>query len=211
MQEIRVIIVEDNAPYAKMLSHVLDLNPNFTCSGIFKNAEDFLESINKLNDAVDVILLDLQLPGKDGLSLIPITQQKLSSAKILILTQNDNYLKTLEAIRLGVFGYILKGSTRDFIEQAIVDVHEGGCVLDSQLCKCVLDVMGSKVTAENLLSKREHQILELLAIGYSKKEVAEHLSISYRTVAQGTERIYKKLQVPNIAAAVAKAIRKGIL
>jgi len=210
-KNIDVVVVEDNEAYAKMLRHILDQNPALNCREIYPSAEAFADELDTIDHEPEVILLDLHLPGRDGLSLIPLLNQKLPETRILILTQNDSYLQTLEAIRMGAGGYILKNSSSDEIERSIVEVSEGGCVIDSKLCKCVLEVMDSKAIPEQLLSPREHQILELLAVGYSKKEVAAHLTIAYRTVAQGTERIYKKLQVPNVTAAVAKAIRNGII
>jgi len=211
LQKIDVVVIEDNETYSEMLNHFLELSPRLNCLGRYASAETFIPEMQAVGLKADVILLDLHLPGRDGLSLLPLVRQTLPEVNILILTQEDNYLATLEAIRLGASGYILKNSTSDEIERAIVEVKKGGCVIDPQLCKAVLQVMDAKTIGENLLSSREHQILELLAAGYSKKEVAENLEISYRTVAQGTERIYKKLQVPNIAAAVAKAVRNGII
>jgi len=210
-EQINVVVIEDNKKYAKMLTYILDLSTQLTCRGVYYSSEAFLSELETVGPETDVILLDLHLPGRNGLSLIPLLKQKLSDTEILILTQDDSYLKTLEAVRLGVSGYILKDSSTEEIKKSIVEVNEGGCVIDPQLCKCVLEVMDAKTVAEHLISARERQILELLAAGFAKKEVAEHLEVSYRTVSQGTERIYKKLQVPNVAAAVAKAIRNGII
>jgi len=180
----------------------------------YPSAEAYLEASDSNRTAeVDIVLLDLHLPGKSGLQLVPVLSKEIPDSNILVLTQNDDYRTTLEAIRLGVSGYLLKDAPIASIREAIIEVHEGGCVIDPQLSRIVLKALSSdsNLDEENLLTPREQQVLGLLAMGYAKKEVADHMEVSYRTVAQYTESIYKKLQVPNIAAAVATAIRKGLI
>lgn len=211
---IQIAIVEDNAAFAESMLNIIDCTDDLNCRAVFNSGESFLEQLrtDSLSE-VGLILLDLHLPGKNGLVLVPTIQQELPHAHILILTQNDDYLTTLEAIRLGVAGYILKSASIAEIRNAIREVYDGGSVIDPQLSRLVLKTLSSdnQEESENMLSKRERQVLELMAMGYVKKEVAARLAISYRTVAQYTESIYKKLQVPNVAAAVASAIRKGLI
>lgn len=211
--DIQIMIVEDNAAFAKSLCNMLKISEGMSCAVRFDSAETVL---NRLQSGgfpeTDLILLDLNLPGKNGLTLVPSLRQELPDADILILTQNDDYLKTLEAIRLGVSGYILKSASISEIRSAILEVAGGGSVIDSQLSRLVLNTLSNTpFNKETPLSNRERQVLELMAMGYVKKEVADKLELSYRTVAQYTESIYKKLQVPNVAAAVASAIRKGLI
>lgn len=212
-EPIQIAIVEDNHAFAKSLRKMMEISGNLSCSACFSNAEDCVSALkSEASLEADVILLDLHLPGKNGLTLVPILRQTLPEADIIVLTQNDNYLTTLEAIRLGVSGYILKDSSIAEIRNAIADVHAGASVIDPQLSRIVLNALSSDESPENnVLSTREKQVLELMAMGYVKKEVADKLDLSYRTVAQYTENIYKKLQVPNVAAAVATAIRKGLI
>jgi len=210
---IRVIVVEDNKRFAESLKEIVEMETGMTWVARFASSEACLDAFNGGQaPEVDVVLLDLQLPGKNGLTLVPTLKEVAPEANILVLTQNDDYLTTLEAIRLGVSGYILKDTGIADIRNAIREVHEGGSVIDPQLSRLVLNALTSDdSTIDNPLSPRERQVLELLAMGYVKKEVADQLDLSYRAVALYTENVYKKLQVPNIAAAVATAYRRNLI
>jgi DNA-binding NarL/FixJ family response regulator len=125
-----------------------------------------------------------------------------------VLTSDRDYHTTIEAIRLGVSGYILKNASIGEIRSAIYELNDGASIIDPQLARLVLNALCSDSTGGyGPLSEREHQVLELMAMGFVKKQVADRLDISYSAVAQYTESIYKKLQVPNVAA----AIRKGLI
>jgi DNA-binding NarL/FixJ family response regulator len=207
-----VLVVEDNKSFTTSLKRMLEFNADMHFAGSFSSAEALLDASRQAPLTADIVLLDLHLPGKSGLTLVPFLQEQCPQTNILILTQNDDYHTTLEAIRLGVSGYVLKNAALDDIERAIREVHEGGCVIDPQLSRLVLDALDSRnPAADSPLSKRECQVLELLAMGFVKKEIADRLGLSYHTVAEYTQNIFKKLQVPNIAAAIATAIRKGLI
>jgi DNA-binding NarL/FixJ family response regulator len=211
---IHILIIEDNRQYTESLKYMIQISERLKFSASYPSAEAYLESLSHDTATdVDVVLLDLNLPGKNGLQLIPAIKKEMPDSNILVLTQNDDYHTTLEAIRLGVSGYMLKNSPIASIREAIIEIHEGGSSIDPQLSRIVLKTLSgnTNLEQEQLLTRREQQVLEFLAMGYVKKEVAERMEISYSAVAQYTESIYKKLQVPNIAAAVATAIRKGII
>lgn len=209
---ISISLVEDNANYLAFLKEFIQMNSEFELKYNFVSAEDFLIQVETCCQATDILLLDLNLPGQNGLNIIPNIKAIKPSLQIIVLTSNDDYLKTLEAIKLGISGYLLKDSPLDDIKRAIVDVYEGGCVIDPKLSRLVLNTLSNpEDDKDNPLSQREVQVLELLAQGKVKKEVAKELDLSYRAIALYTENIYKKLQVSNVAAAVATAIRKGFI
>jgi DNA-binding NarL/FixJ family response regulator len=162
----------------------------------------------------DIILLDLKLPDHGGLTLVPLLRERAPDAAIVVLTSDDDYHTVLEAIKLGVVGYVLKDTPVAELRRIIREVHAGGSVIDPQLSRYVLKAFQDteeESSQVSPLSERERDVLELMAQGYVKKEVAEALGISYSTVALYTSNIYEKLQVPNVAAAVATAIRKGLI
>ncbi|MGL4400354.1 MAG: response regulator [Luteolibacter sp.] len=210
---IQIAVVEDNPAYARSIQEIIAISEGMECCGVYHSAEDCTEAFqSSIPPLADVILLDLKLPGKNGMTLIPFLRQTLPQTRILVLTSNDDYRTTLEAIQLGVVGYVLKDAPVAALRQAILDVHEGGTVIDPQLSRLVLKAIHEKGNQEdNPLSKRERQVLELMAMGYAKKDVAIELGLSYSAVALYTANIYEKLQVPNIAAAVSSAIRKGLI
>lgn len=198
--------------FTESLKEMIELSGRLEFSASFYSAEQCLDTLKNEQPKADVVLLDLHLPGKNGMTLIPDLRRLLPQANIIVLTSNNDYQTTVEAIRLGVSGYILKNASIGEIRSAIYDVYEGASIIDPQLSRLVLNALGTSVDGNSgTLTGRERQVLELMAMGCVKKEVADRLGISYSTVAQYTENIYKKLQVPNVAAAVAAAIRKGLI
>ncbi|MEM7792023.1 MAG: response regulator transcription factor [Verrucomicrobiota bacterium] len=210
---IEILAIEDNRAYASSLAETIEAAPDMMLIGMFSRGEDSVEAFKENSSlSPSIILLDIHLPGRDGISFIPVFRHLRPEAQIIILTQDDNYLKTLEAIRLGVAGYILKKVSIHEIWNAIREVAEGGNCIDPRLSRLVLNVLTSKeTTVDSPLSKREQQVLEQLAMGYLKKEIANNLNLSLHTVNRYSENLYKKLQVTNVAAAVATAIRKGLI
>jgi DNA-binding NarL/FixJ family response regulator len=135
-------------------------------------------------------------------------------ARIIILTQSDRDDDVLKAIMLGASGYLLKSSTVKQLTEGIRTVMEGGSTLDAKLAKFVLKTLKTKLPpseVEHLLTKRELEVLAMLAAGRTKKEIAEGLHVSLTTVVSHVGHIYGKLNAPNAPAAIAKAFQLGIL
>lgn len=214
-ESIKIIIVEDNRTFARSIQEIILSGEAMDCIGHFSNADECRSAFQSDESPAlkaDVILLDLKLPGTSGMTLIPQLRKLVPQVAILILTHNDDYHTVLEAIQLGAVGYLVKDTPVADLRRAIREVHEGGSVIDPKLSRLVLKALTEiEPTSSSTLSKREQQVLELMAAGYVKKEVAEQLGISYSAVALYTANIYEKLQVPNIAAAVATAIRRGLI
>ncbi|MEO0509650.1 MAG: response regulator transcription factor [Verrucomicrobiota bacterium] len=211
---IRIITIEDNIAYRQSLQDTIEAAPDMLLAANFGRGEEAVEALREGYSTLrpHIILLDLQLPGRNGVDFIPVLKQIVPNVEIIVLTQDDNYLRTLEAIRLGVAGYLLKSVSINEIWNAIREVNEGGNVIDPRLSRLVLKVLtSSEAPEENPLSEREQQVLEQLAMGFVKKEIAENLELSIHTINRYSENLYKKLQVTNVAAAVATAIRKGLI
>jgi len=211
---VSILIIEDNRRYTESLKRMIQLTDGMTLAADYHDGEQFRKELNEeVRRETEVIILDLNLPGDSGLELLPMIREEIPQGQILVLTQKSDHQSTLEAIRLGASGYLLKKSSIAIIREAIFEVHGGGCLIDPKLSKAMLKAMDhpSLAAKEKMLTEREEQVLELLAQGLVKKEVAEQMAVSYSSVAQYTEAIYKKLQVSNVAAAVATAIRKGLI
>ena len=212
---IKVMLVEDNPEYRSVVELALADENDIDLVSQFGTSEIAIRSLSeaKKNSIPDLILLDIRLPGADGLDAIQEIRQIAPNVKILILTQSSQEEDILRAITLGTAGYLLKSTTVDELIDSIRTVANGGASLDSGVAKFILQTLKSVQTggreddSSGLLSDRELQILSLFAEGLVKKEIAEKLSIGYTTVDTHVGRIYQKLDVNNAPSAVNRAHR----
>lgn len=212
---IRVWLVEDNALFATTVQRVVDGLEGMRCELPFSSVEAAFESLDS-KPAPDVILLDVQLPGLDGISALATFQERAPEAKVLILTVFDDAEKIFRAVCAGAAGYVLKSAGIDSIGSAIRQVVDGGAPMTPAVARKVLDAFPRlhPVTDEQEdyeLTEREMDILRLLADGLQKKEIAMALEISSHTVSTHLRRVYTKLHVTTNTGAVAKALREKII
>ena len=209
---ITVWLVEDNHTFRNTLVRALGRAQGVVCAGHSANAEDALESLAK-NSAPDVLLLDLELPGLSGLEAIKSIKSLSPATHILILTVFDDSDKIFRAIRAGASGYLLKTSTLTEIVSSIQEVMIGGAPLAPKVARSVLRMFASLTAPEQDygLTEREQKILELMAKGLIKKQIAEELALSYHTVDTHIRNIYGKLHVHSDAGAVGKAVSERLL
>jgi len=210
---IKIAIVEDNPSYRKSLLKIIELADDMTCIDSFPSTEPFLKALTDSTlETPNILMLDLNLPGEHGLKMLPIIKDTAPETDVIILTQDSDFRTVLEALHLDAAGYLIKGASVNRIREVIRSVAEGGTYIDAQLSRVVLSVLcGHDVTEKNPLSPREIQILKLLAQGLAQKEVAAKLDLSYHTVCFHIRGTFKKLDVPNLTAAVAKATRQGLI
>lgn len=216
MKKIAITLVEDFPDYRKGIACILDGRNDMELISEFGTAEIALRSLQEggKKNAPDIILLDLNLPGMTGLDALPLIQQEAPETKIIVLTQSDKEADILRAIRLGASGYLLKSTSIEQLINGILCVHKGGATLDQSLARFILDVLNKarpKKTEETGLSKREMEVLVLIAEGQAHKQIASQLELSIYTVTEYIQSIYKKLNVPNAPSAISKAYKSGIL
>ena len=214
-QHIRVWLVEDNEVFRRNVQRVINGLDGMVCDGSFDSAETTFAALQN-NPAPDVILLDVQLPGVDGIAALGKFKEVIPDTRVIILTVFDDADKIFRAVCAGASGYVLKASGTDKIGESIRQVMGGGAPMTPQVAKKVLDAFansdllpGSK--GDYGLTAREQEILRLLAEGLLKKEIADALSISVNTVSTHLRRVYDKLHVNTNTGAVAKALREGII
>lgn len=213
---IQVMLVEDSPDYRLVIEHALEMEPDIELAGQYGTSEIALRALENDRSRLrpDLILLDLRLPGIDGLESLPWFRKARPKAKIVILTQSNAESDVLKAIQLGAAGYLLKSSTSDQLIDGIRSAIQGGATLDASIARFILDTLQSTLpneTPESLLSNRQMDILTLLADGLVKKEIAAQLKISVSTVNTHVEHIYQKLEAANAPAAISNAYIKGIL
>ncbi len=213
-----VWLVEDNAMFSMGVRRVVDSLESMACTGCFTSAEEAFTALDQ-NPAPDVILLDVQLPGMDGITALETFRDRAPEARVIILTVFDDADKIFRAVCAGASGYILKNSGIDQISEAILQVMDGGAPMTPEVAKKVLaafariePIQDSGDSEEDYnLTERERDILRLMADGLLKKEIAELLDISVHTVSSHMRRVYGKLHVSTNTGAVAKALREGII
>ena len=212
---VRIMLVEDNIEYREVVRLALEQEPGVELTKQFGTAEIALRWIQNASpsEQPDLILLDLRLPGMNGLDALTECRKSMPDVKVIILTQSDREQDVLRAIALGASGYLLKSATLDEISASIKTVMGGGAPLDKGVAKFILESLKTRLPKDeeqNLLSERELEIIQLLAEGLVKKEIASRLDIGYCTVDTHVAHIYEKLNVSNAPSAVNRAHRLGL-
>ena len=205
-------IIEDHAAFRRTLVRVLNAEDELECPRDFGSCEKALAALAR-DDAPDLILLDVGLPGMSGLEGIRLIKDKAPKTLVVILTVFEDDDKVFAAICAGASGYLLKTSSATEITQAVRDALDGGSPMTSRIARRVLD-MFSKLApkqADYGLSDREKEILQLMVTGLIKKEIADRLTLSVHTVDTYLRRIYEKLAVNTRTGAVAKALKEGLV
>jgi len=206
---ITVSIVEDNDKLRGTLARVLSRAEGFQFVSEHSNAEDALKDLP--NAKPEVVLMDINLPGMNGVECARRLKQLLPQTQVMMLTVYEDTENIFNALAAGASGYMLKRTPRDELLEAIREVHRGGSPMTTHIARKVVQSFqragSAALTTENL-SEREQQVLDLLSQGLIYKEIAEKLGIGYETVHTYIRRIYEKLQVRTRTEAVAKFLRR---
>ncbi|HUA38248.1 MAG TPA: response regulator transcription factor [Candidatus Sulfopaludibacter sp.] len=206
---ISVSIVEDNDKLRGTLARVINRADGFRCVSDYATAEDALKDLPQTRP--DVVLMDINLPGMNGVECVRQLKQLLPQTQVMMLTVYEDTENIFNALAAGANGYMLKRTSSKELVEAIHDVHRGGSPMTMHIArKVVSSFQKTAATAQPTenLSEREQQVLDLLSQGLMYKEIADKLVISYETVHTYIRRIYEKLQVRTRTEAVAKFLRR---
>jgi DNA-binding NarL/FixJ family response regulator len=207
---IRLLIVDDHPVVRDGLSGMFSGDPDFEVLGQAADGAQAVALAERLEP--DVILMDLRMPELDGVGAIAQLAERGIPARVLVLTTYDTDSDVLPAIEAGATGYLLKDAPRTELLRAVRAAARGEAVLSPSVASRVLGQMrASAEPAEEPLSKREVEVLELVARGSTNREAAARLFISEATVKTHLLHIYAKLGVNDRAAAVAEAFERGVL
>jgi DNA-binding NarL/FixJ family response regulator len=213
MKNIRVTIFEDNTQLREGLFDLVDGSEGFICAGAFPNCKTVLANIEETRP--DVILMDIEMPGLNGIEAVTMVKESFPHVKILMETVFEEDDKIFRSICNGAEGYILKSTPPAEILDAIKEIYEGGAPMTPAIALKVMHMFRENLstTSKNVfnLSAREKEILKCLVEGMSYKMVADKCFISIETVRGYIKSIYEKLQVHSKSEAVVKAIRKNIV
>lgn len=206
---ITVSIVEDNEQLRTTLARVLNRAEGFRCLSHYGNAEEALKDLPTVKP--EVVLMDINLPGINGVECVRQLKQVLPEVQVIMLTVYEDTDNIFNALAAGASGYLLKRTKSAELLEAIREVHRGGSPMTTHIARKVTQSFqkaGSSPQPTENLSQREQEVLDCLSQGFLYKEIAEKLGISYETVHTYIRRIYEKLQVRTRTEAVAKFLRR---
>ena len=206
---ITVSIVEDSEQVRGTLARLIDRAEGFRCPSHYANAEAALEGLPR--DRPDVVLMDINLPGINGVECVRRLKELLPDTQVVMLTVYEDTENIFNALAAGASGYLLKRTTSAELLAAIRDVRQGGSPMTTHIARKVVQSFqksGASAQPTENLSPREKEVLDCLSQGFLYKEIADKLSISYETVHTYIRRIYEKLQVRTRTEAVAKFLRR---
>ncbi|MFI5188019.1 MAG: response regulator [Chitinophagales bacterium] len=213
--DIRVSIFEDNKLVRDALQAILNGTAGYICCGAFADCNHWEFDIRRSRP--DVILMDIEMPGMNGIEATKKIGERFPEIKILIQTVFNDSEKIFQALCAGACGYILKNDPPHKYLDAISEVYYGGAPLSASVAKKLLAFFGNKNVmlvapgnSDHQLSDREKEILHLMVEGHNYKAIAEKLFISYETVRTHVKHIYKKLHVASRSEAIMKAIQHGL-
>ena len=210
-KKIKILIVDDHVVVREGLSAMLSREPNIEVIDEAENGAQAIDKADKLRP--DIILMDLRMPEVDGVEAMQRIKQQHPEINFIVLTTYDNDEYIFKGIEAGARAYILKDSPREELFRAINAVYKGESLIEPAIAGRVLDklVELSHQGSATDLSRREIEVLELIARGTGNKLIADKLNISASTVKTHIQSIFQKLEVNDRTEAVTKALSKGII
>ena len=206
---IQVAIVEDNPNVRENLAVLIDAAPGFSCVASCATSEQAWRELPAVSP--EVVLMDINLPGFNGIDCVARLKQLLPDTQVIMLTIEENAELVFESLKAGATGYLVKSVEPQEILDAISEVRNGGAPMSSHIARKVVVAFREPPVAstdESALSPREAAVLRLLARGHRSKEIAEELGLGLGTVNTYVRHIYEKLHVRSRAEAVARFLRR---
>ena len=209
---ITLWIIEDSAPYREKLAKMFLLESSVDCQACFASYEEACEYM-KNHEVPEVILIDLNLPGTQGVDAIRELKVKYPMLQMLVLTVAGNRRSVFDALRAGAAGYLLKSEPFERIVEHVHSIVQGGVPMSDSVSPYFLDVLKSTPAPLEVseLTEQELDILEHLADGLSRKELADKMSLATVTIDYHLQSIYRKLNVHSVTGAIVVGFRKGWL
>lgn len=210
---IRILIVDDHAIVRAGIRVLLQLQPEFEVVGEAEDGQEALRQVQHLTP--DIVLMDIGMPGMDGLAATRAILQNYPQVRIIALTQHENREYVLPTLRAGAKGYVLKRAPDDTLVRAIRTVAAGGSFLDPRVADVVTASLRQQGAAPvdplETLTEREREVLQLLASGKTYQEIADTLFISVKTVDFHRTNLMRKLNLANRAELIQFALKRNLL
>lgn len=210
---INIMIADDHSMVREGIKQILELDGDIIVNG---EAGDGIQCLEMLeNRQTDVLLLDINMPNLNGLQVLQQLKERKMNVKVLVLTIHNEVEYLVRAVEYGVNGYVLKDSDSSVLKKAIFQIHQGETFIQPELTPILKERLEDKrnsiSASEELLTKREIEVLKLLAEGLFNKEIAYMLDISEKTVKNHVSNIFKKINVSDRTQAAVYAIKNSIV
>jgi DNA-binding NarL/FixJ family response regulator len=213
---IRITIFDDNKNIRNSIILLLNTDPTFEVVGTFSDAQHCVENV--LTSRPDVVLMDIEMPGVNGIEAVRLLTKEFPHIQILIQTVFEDDERVFDSICAGASGYILKNQINSSLIDAIKELQTGGSPMSPSIARRVLNILQQgyqnkrqPATEEYNLTAREKEVLTAIVNGLSYKMIGYELNISYETVRSHIKKIYEKLHVASLTEVVAKAINQNIV
>lgn len=209
---LRVVLVEDDWRTREALRALIDGTPSHRCAAAFGSVEEALR--DPACAAADIVLLDINLPGMQGCDAVPFVLRRFPGAVVLMLTVYEDEDRIFRSLCNGAMGYILKRTTPARLLDYIREAASGGAPMSPEIAARVVRLFVRVAPPRDIachLTEREHELLQLLAKGFGYQVAADQLGVTINTVRKHVRSIYEKLHVHSKSAAVAKALRAGLV
>ncbi len=187
----RVVIIEDNLPLNEAFVAIINLSEIFRVAGSYTNCEDAIKNLKE--DKPDIVLMDIELPGMNGVEGTKIIRKSMPKTLVMIVTVFENSKIVFDALCAGATGYLTKNTSSKKLISSMTELLEGGAPMSINIAKMV--VQSFQKSADSILSDRETEVITLLAQGKSYKSIGEQLFLSRNTIKFHIKNIYEKLQV----------------
>jgi DNA-binding NarL/FixJ family response regulator len=203
----RVVVVEDQEDLRIAFKAVIDNSQQFLVVATYDNCTDAISKIKK--DKPDVVLMDIELPGLNGIQGTSIIKEKYPNCEVIMLTVYEDSDQVFKALKAGASGYIAKSAGYLEMITALEDIVKGGAPMSSRIARMVTDFF--HINSNSPLSNRETQVLKLLAEGKTFTQISDELFIARETVKSHIRNIYAKLRVSRKSEALSEASRKKLI
>jgi len=205
-----IALIEDDIELKELLEKYLNFQDDFNVVLSVVSAEDFFEEFKQI-EKIDILIMDIGLPGISGIDALPKIKQHLPHTEIIMLTVHDDSEKVFQSLRRGASGYLLKNTPLDKIKESIEQIFAGGSPMSPNIARKIVEFFNPKQNeGQKELSTREKEIVVALVDGLSYKLVADRLDISIDTVRQHIRSIYRKLNVNSKAEVISKSFKGEI-
>ena len=211
-EQVKIVIADDHSMIREGLRQLLELDGDIQVVGEAGNGEECLEVIDRVKP--DVLLLDINMPVMNGLKMLEVLRNsKNKDQRVLILTIHNEVEYLMKAVEIGVEGYVLKDAESAVLKKAINKIHSGENYIDFTMVPLLNERIAQEkeIVEEDKLTRREIEVLKLLAEGLFNKEIAYKLSISEKTVKNHVSNIFKKIGVFDRTQAAVYAIKNNIV